>query len=158
MIGRFEQFCTAITSIHRSIVKMERTEMAKYGLKAPHTQCLLAMGRFPEGITAARLCEVCEKDKAAVSRTIAELETAGMVTRQDPDGKRYRSLLKLTEQGSLVAEKVNALVYQAVRQASEGYSAAERQTFVNVLDLIAGNLQHLCREGLNMINDHLEDK
>lgn len=153
MIGRFEQFCSAITSIHRSILKVERTEMAKYGLKAPHTQCLLAMDRFPEGITAARLCEVCEKDKAAVSRTIAELETAGMVTRQDPDGKRYRSLLKLTEQGKMVAEKVNALVYRAVKQASEGYSAEDRLTFMSVLDVIAGNLQNLCRDGLAKTNE-----
>lgn len=149
MIGRFEQFCSAINSIHRCIIKIERMEMAKYGLKAPHTQCMLAMERYPEGITAARLCEICEKDKAAVSRTIAELEQAGMVTRYDPDGKRYRSQLKLTEKGSAVAKRVNELVYRAVMQASEGYSAEERQTFVNVMGLIAGNLQNLCREGLN---------
>lgn len=153
MIGRFEQFFSAITSIHRSILKVERMEMAKYGLKATNTQCLIAMERFPEGITAARLCEVCEKDKAAISRTIAELEAAGMVTRSDPEGKRYRSQLKLTEKGSQVAGKVNAMVYRAVKQASEGYSAEERQTFVNVLDLIAGNLQNLCREGLDGMNE-----
>lgn len=153
MVGRFEQFYSAIASINRSIIRIERVEMAKFGLKGPHATCILAMARYPEGITAAQLCEICEKDKAAVSRTIAELEQAGMVQRSDPDGKRYRSQLKLTEKGSQVANSVNTLVYQAVTQASEGYSPEERQTFVNVLGMIAGNLQTICREGLTDIQN-----
>lgn len=148
MVGRFEQFCTAISSIHRSIQKIERVEMAKYGLKGPHAQCLVAMARYPEGITAARLCEICEKDKAAISRTVSELEQAGMVQHKDPSGKRYRSGLELTEKGSEVAQSVNRLIYLAVSQASEGYDTQTRQTFVRVLNLIAGNLQTICAEGL----------
>lgn len=152
MVSRFEQFCTSISSIHRSIQKIERVEMAKYGLKGPHAQCLVAMNRFPEGITAARLCEICEKDKAAISRTVAELENTGMVKRTDPDGKRYRSNLQLTEKGKEVAQNVNELVYLAVQQASTGYDKEKQQTFVRVLDLIARNLQSICRDGLKATN------
>lgn len=158
MISRFELFCGAINSISRCIMKIERVEMAKLGLKGPHATCLLAMARHPEGITAAQLCETCEKDKAAISRTIAELEQTGMVIRTDPDGKRYRSVLRLTEKGSQVAQKVNDLVYQAVKQASDGYSAQERQTFVNVLGMIAGNLQNLCRESLTENSQNPEER
>jgi DNA-binding MarR family transcriptional regulator len=82
MVGRFEQFCTAISSIYRAIQKIERVEMAKYGLKGPHAQCMLAMDRHPEGITAARLCEICEKDKAAISRTLSEMVQEGLVSRE----------------------------------------------------------------------------
>lgn len=155
MISRFEQFCTAIASIHRSIQKIERVEMAKYGLKGPHCQCMLAMERHPEGITAARLCEICEKDKAAISRTVAELEQCGMVSRADPEGKRYRAALKLTEKGLEVARNVNRLVYLAVSKASEGYDGETQQVFVRVLNLVAGNLQNICKEGLleNIINE-----
>lgn len=152
MIGRFEQFCTAISSIYRSIQKIERVEMAKYGLKGPHAQCMLAMDRYPEGITAARLCEICEKDKAAISRTLAELEHAGMVTRSDPEGKRYRSSLVLTGKGKEIAKGVNQLVYHAVSQASTGYGPEERQTFVNVLGVIAGNLHTISTDGLGAGN------
>lgn len=148
MVGRFEVFCTAISSISRSIQKIERAEMAKYGLKGPHAQCMLALGRYPEGITAAKLCEICEKDKAAISRAIVELTDADMVTRADPEGKRYRSSLTLTEKGKEVAEHVNRLVYAAVMKASAGYGPEDRQIFVNVLSMIAGNLQAISREGL----------
>lgn len=149
MLERYEQFSISVSSIYRSIQKIERVEMAKYGLKGPHAQCLLAMARFPEGIAAARLCEVCEKDKAAVSRTLAELEQAQMICRCEREGTRYRAKLKLTERGRSVAETVNNLVFLAVQKASEGYDAQARETFVNVLSLIAGNLQTICAEGLS---------
>lgn len=148
MVTRFEQFCTAISGIQRCIQKIERVEMAKYGLKGPHAQCMIAMVRFPEGITAAKLCEICDKDKAAISRTVSELEKAGMVLRHDPDGKRYRSLLRLSEKGKEIARNVNDLVFLAVSKASEGYDKETQQTFVRVLSLIAGNLNAICREGL----------
>ena len=148
MVGRFEQFCTAIAGIQRSIARIERVEMAKYGLKGAHAQCIIAMSRNPEGITAAQLCELCEKDKAAVSRILAELEQTGMIYREDVTGKRYRTKLMLTEKGNAVAQSVNRTVYLAVSRAGEGYDAENRQTFVRVLNTIAGNLQAICKEGL----------
>ena len=151
MVGRFEVFCAAISSISRSIQKIERAEMAKYGLKGPHAQCMLALGRYPDGITAAKLCEICEKDKAAISRAITELTDAEMVAREDPQGKHYRSSLTLTKKGREVAEHVNRLVYAAVMKASTGYGPEDRQIFVNVLSMIAGNLQIISREGLGAV-------
>ena len=136
--------------IHHSIQKIQRVEMARYGLKGPHAQCLLIISQYPEGITAARLCELCEKDKAAISRTVAELEEADMLIRRDPEGKRYRSRLYLTEKGAEVAGNVGRLVHRAVSQASEGYGEKDREIFIHVLNLIAGNLQAICRDGLNL--------
>ena len=149
MIGRFEQFCTAISSIQHSVARIERVEMEKYGLKGPHAQCMLVMERNPEGITAAQLCVTCEKDKAAISRMLAELLEAGMITRLDPNGKRYRSRLYLTEKGKAVAKQVDDRVHRAVSQVSEGYDVETREIFVHVLDRIAVNLQELCQKGLD---------
>ena len=148
MIERFAQFCASIASIQRSILKIERVEMAKYGLKGPHANCLVAMARYPEGITAARLCDICDKDKAAISRTVSELEKAGMIQRQDPEGKRYRSVLQLSEKGKEIANRVNDMVLLAVAKASEGYDKEKQQIFAKVLSLVAGNLQDICRDGL----------
>jgi DNA-binding MarR family transcriptional regulator len=148
MIERFEQFTTAISGIHRSIQKIQRVEMAKYGLKGPHAQCLLALNRRAEGLTATQLCEICDKDKAAISRTVAELEQAGLVSRGDAQGKRYRACLKLTEQGRQIANGVDALVYRAVKQATAGYDVQQREVFIGVLSLISDGLQTICRDGL----------
>ncbi len=148
MISRFEHFAAAISGIHRDIQKIERIEMEHYGLKGSHAQCLLAMHRYPEGITAARLCEVCGKDKAAVSRMMAELEGKGMVCRAAEGGNRYRALLVLTDMGEEAANHVQQRAKLAVEEASAGLTDAQRATMYGALELIAGNLQTICAEGL----------
>ena len=148
MENRYELISGSISCMYHDIQKIERTEMGKYGLKGPHAQCLLAMYKHPQGITAARLCEVCEKDKAAVSRTLAELEEAGMVIRENRNGSRYRSNLLLTEQGKAAAGNVVEKARLAVELAGTGFGEEEREVFYRVLAIIAGNLHKLCRDGL----------
>lgn len=148
MVSRFEHFSASISCIYRYIQKIERVEMENYGLKGPHAQCLLAMRRYPEGITAARLCEACDKDKAAVSRMAAELEEKGMISRGDSGAARYRAPLKLTPLGEEAAEHVEQRAKRAVEEAGAGMTDAQRVTLYAALDLIAGNLQTICAEGL----------
>lgn len=148
MVSRFEHFSASISCIYRYIQRIERTEMEKYGLKGPHAQCLLAMRRYPEGITAARLCEVCDKDKAAISRMMGELEEKGMVSRDDEKGNRYRMQLRLTSLGEEAADHVEQRAKLAVEEAGSGMTEEQRATLYAVLDLIAGNLQTICAEGL----------
>jgi DNA-binding MarR family transcriptional regulator len=149
MESRYELLSGAISCMYHDIQKIERVEMNKYGLKGPHAQCLLAMKRHPEGITAARLCEACDKDKAAVSRILGELEAAGMVSRENRNGSRYRASLTLTPQGQAAAEAVVEKARLAVERAGVGFDAEERETFYRVLAIIAGNLHKLCRYGLS---------
>ena len=153
MLNRFEQFSSAISSIYQYIQKIERTEMAKYGLKGSHTQCLIAMQHYPEGITSTRLCEVCDKDKAAVSRTIAELEAKGLVLRQTRNGNAYRANLILTEAGQTAAHQISFLAATAAEKASADMTEEERDLFYNALNLIAENLSKLYRDGVAVQND-----
>ena len=148
MVSRYESFSTCISCIYHDIQRIERAEMARYGLKGPHAQCLLVMSRFPEGITAARLCEVCEKDKAAISRIVAELEQMGMVRRTEHNGTRYRASLTLTEQGQTAAKAVEEKAQLAVERAGAGLDDKSREVFYSVLALSAGNLHAVCKNGL----------
>ena len=148
MENRYETLSGSIACMYHDIQKIERTEMARYGLKGPHAQCLLAMKRHPEGITAARLCGVCDKDKAAISRTLTELEAAGMIHREHRNGSKYRANLLLTDQGNVAAETVVEKARLAVELAGTGFSDEEREIFYRVLSIIAENLHKLCREGL----------
>ena len=148
MENRYELISASISCMYHDIQKIERVEMAKYGLKGPHAQCLLVMNKHPEGITAARLCEACEKDKAAVSRTLTELEEAGMVIRENRNGSKYRANLILTQQGRAAAAAVVEKARLAVELAGTGFGEEEREVFYRVLAIIAGNLHKLCRDGL----------
>lgn len=148
MTSKYEIFSTFVAGMHRDIQKIQRQEMGKFGLKGPHAQCLLAMERNPQGITATRLSQICEKDKAAISRTVTELEERGMVERNPGGAGRYRAMLLLTEKGRAAAGSVKEKVRQAVEQAGSGLEDGQREVFYRVLALIAGNLHAICRDGL----------
>jgi len=138
MISKYEMYSAFISGMYHDIQRIERTEMAKYNLKGTYAQFLVTLSRYPEGITAARLCEVCEKDKAAVSRTMVELEQAGLVRRQDKSGAHYRMPLVLTESGRAAAAQVK----------QHGRKDEERDMFYYVLGHISQNLHTISRDGL----------
>lgn len=148
MLHRYEIFSAAVASMYHAIQRIERVEMAKYGLKGPHAQCLLAMSRYPDGLTSVRLCEICDKDKAAVSRTVSELEEAGLLTIAEKNGVRYRAMLYLTETGQAAAKAVCRRAELAVAQAGQGLTDGQREVFYDVLAKIAGNLHAICKNGL----------
>ena len=148
MISRYEQFSTAIARIYHAIQRIERVEMEKFGLKGPYVQCMLAMRQNPEGLTSGQLCSMCEKDKAAISRTLSELEQEGMVDRDVSGGNRFRAVLRLTQRGLDAANQVFDRVRLAVEKAGEGLSDAQRSVFYQVLSLISENLKTICTEGL----------
>lgn len=148
MVSRFEQFTGLISAGNRFVQKIEREEMEKYGLKGAYAQYLLAMTRYSEGITATELCEVCDRDKAAVSRILAELESKELICRVDPGESQYRARLALTPAGVEAAEFIQRRATVAVELAGRGLSDENRQIFYAALDLITSNLEALCQSGL----------
>lgn len=148
MVSRLAHFAASISCIYRYIQKIERDEMIKYGLKGPHAQYLIAMSRYEDGVTAAQLCSICEKDKAAVSRAISELEQKGLVIRTGESNTGYRAPLKLTRKGAEAAAHVHRQAEIAVEKAGVGLNDKNRAIFYSVLNLIASNLQQLSIEGI----------
>jgi DNA-binding MarR family transcriptional regulator len=147
MLDRFDRFTSAIFSIHRSIQKIQRQEMAKYGLKGAATQYLLAMARHPEGITAATLCEVCHRDKAGVSRTLSQMEDQGLIRRAGGDTP-YRALLTLTDTGAQIARSVSQKAATAVALAGKELDEDRRQDFYRILQILETQLDALSDRGL----------
>lgn len=148
MVSRFELFTGVISAIYRSIQKIERDEMEKYGLRGAYAQYLLAMSHYPEGITAAGLCEVCDKDKAAVSRAAAEMTEKGLMIRQASSDNLYRAKLKLTDAGYEAARFVAERASAAVEAAGNGLTDDDRSVFYAALGRIAANLKIISQDGI----------
>lgn len=148
MITRFEQFSASVACIYRNIQKIERVEMAKYGLKGPHAQALLAMSHHPEGVTSGELVKLCDKDKAAISRVVSELEKKNLLIREYAGSSAYRARLKLTDAGRTAAQFVSRRAQTAVEIAGQGLTDADRRIFYATLERIACNLQTICAEGI----------
>ncbi|MBR4078421.1 MAG: MarR family transcriptional regulator [Oscillospiraceae bacterium] len=148
MLHRFEQFVSYISAIHRDIQRIEREEMEKLGLKGAYAQYLVAMQRYPEGITAADLCEVCDKDKAAVSRAVTEMEKHGLLHKLGSRENQYRAMLRLTEKGRHAAEYVCTKAISAVQIAADGIDEETRTALYRALRSVSRQMQFICREGL----------
>ena len=152
MNNRFETFTLLITSISRSIRRIKTETMAQYELKSPHVSCLYYLYKKP-GMTAAELCEVCEEDKAAVSRSILFLEQKGYLAREisaDKGGrsgaKHYRAPLSLPEEGRRIAGEIAVQVDHVVEDVSQGVSEEERGIMYAALERINRNLRGLGEE------------
>ena len=142
MLARFETFTVLINRISRNIRRIKNQEMAEYELRSPHISCLYYL-YVSDGLTASELCELCEEDKATISRSLDFLEKNGYITREPRGERRYKSPLLLTEQGALVAEKIAAKINCVLDELSLGLSDAERASFYRSLAIISQKLEEL---------------
>ncbi len=149
MTDRFEQFTFIISGIYRKLQKIKRDEMVKRGYKGAFAQYLATLSRFKEGLTSTELCDICDKDKAAVSRIIAEMEEKGLVQREKKAVRSYRSKITLTEKGKEVADFVAKRAQAAISAVSkEIMSNEEKDIFYSVLDTIYKNITKIDTEGI----------
>lgn len=153
MLDRFEQFTALISSIERSIQKLERDEMIRCGGKGAYAQYLILLEREPEGMTLQALCDRSDRDKAAVSRMLAEMTERGLLEPVESD-RVYRQRYRLTEQGRTACSFVKARAVAAVQGADSGMDPRELALFYAALERIAGNLERMTRDG---IPDHKEN-
>ena len=83
MIGRFETFTLSLSEITSSWNKIASDELKPYELKGAYVVYLIALYKYENGLTAVNLCEMCNKDKAEVSRAIKILEEKGFSFRNE---------------------------------------------------------------------------
>ena len=148
MISRFEKFTYAISEINRYWHIIASEEMSKYGLKGPFAMYLTVLYRHSDGVTSVKLGELCDKNKADVSRAVAALEEKGLVTRKTNNNSIYRAKIVLTKEGIDAAEKVQKAAARAVEMGGNGLSEERREIFYEVLESIALNLKKVCDSGL----------
>lgn len=146
MFNRFETFITTMNQINRSIQIIKNREMGKYGLKGTHVMCLYQLKQHVEGLTATELATLCGEDKAAISRSLAKIESKGMISFTDVEGrKRYRTVITLTEQGRNVCDQISQKIDELLQTYSNGISDEDREVFYRVFTVIADNLQEVSK-------------
>lgn len=148
MLSRFERFSYAISEINRYWHKIAADEMAKYGLKGPYALYLTVLYRHSEGVTSVKLGELCDKNKADVSRAIATLEEKGLVMREGNNNSLYRAKVLLTKEGRKAAQQVQKAVVKAVEMGGDGLTEQHRELFYEGLEKVAANLKMLSEQGL----------
>ena len=148
MVHRYERFFSSVSGINRCIQKIEGDVMEKFGLRGSYAQYLAVLRRYEQGLTVSQLSDMCMKDKAAVSRAVAEMESKDLIYRQAEGDNLYRAAIQLTDNGKKIAEYVAERATSAVEVAGRGLTESEREAFYKALDLISSNLRDICKKGL----------
>ncbi len=143
MEERFQTFTVLIAKLNRYIRKIKTEEMAEFNLKSPHVSCLYYLYKM-KSLTAKELCDICEEDKANISRSIEFLEASGYLVGKPKMGKRYKSPLILTEKGKEAGERLARKIDSILDSVSQGLSDEQRADMYKSLSIICDNLQKIC--------------
>ena len=147
MIQRFEEFVSLISNIHKDIQKIKQDRMKQFGLSGNHVMCLFYLAKHEEGLTAANLCQLMSVNKAAVSRTLAELiEKEYVIYADQEEGKKYRAIVKLTEKGISVTEQIDGIIYEVVNEIGKDLEDKERNIMYRSLEIVSKNLDSLAKK------------
>ena len=145
MEERFELFTALILNIGRCIRKIKSEEMEEFQLKSYHVSCLYYLYK-EKSLTAKALCELCEEDKANVSRALDELEALGYLADRGQTGKRYRRSLRLSDKGLEVGAHLMRKIDTVLQSVSDGLDEEHRRVMYESLSLLSTNLQKKCDE------------
>jgi len=149
MEERFETFTVQIAKISRNIRRIKTDEMLEFDLKSPHVSCLYYLYKKNGTLTSKELCDVCDEDKAAISRSIDHLEKNDYIICNSKTEKRYNSPLALTDKGKKVGKLIAEKISRIVDFASAGLSEEKRKIFYESLFLISNNLQNYADKKTN---------
>lgn len=143
MEERFQAFTVLIAGISRSIHRIKTEEMSEFELRSSHVSCLYYL--YKQGsLTAKEICDICDEDKANISRAVKYLEEKGYVSCTSSFGKRYQSPLQLTDEGRIIGEKIVLKIDRVLAVASEGLTDEEREVMYKGLSVVNKNLNKLC--------------
>lgn len=127
-----------VGALHRFARRYFAAEMEKMDLP-PVAFPLLMRLRHREGVSQEDLVNDFLVDKGTVARTLANLEDAGLVSREvDPDDRRIKRV-SVTERGREVAEDLKAIARTWDGKLMEGFTPEEREQLLSYLARMKDN-------------------
>ena len=100
MQDRYETFTALIDNLKKNIRKIKAAEMQNYELKGSHISFIYYLYTSNSTMTSKKLAEVCNEDKASVSRSIEYLEEQGYLVCE----KQNHKAIIIGKQGKALKE------------------------------------------------------
>lgn len=142
---RFTEFVSLIHTIHKEMLRIRTLRAQQLGMQGADVMCLYVLEHAEEPLTAARLAQATDVSRAALSRTVARLESLGFLERgaTDAQGAGYRTPLLLTKAGHLAAQLCAQSVAEVLESTAQALSDEERLQLYEYLRRIAITLKPL---------------
>lgn len=140
----FKSFAVMIKKINRDIKRLKTELMAEFNLKCPHVSSFYYL--YTDGpLTAKELCNLCQEDKGALSRSIDYLEKEGFIESVDKK-KKYKSPLTLTENGKKIGKRLAEKIDLLFVGASKDLSDSDRKILFESLSKVSLSLEALAKK------------
>ncbi len=137
----FKTFAVMIKRINRDIKRLKTELMAEFNLKCPHVSSFYYL--YTDGpLTAKELCDLCQEDKGALSRSIDYLEREGFIESLDKR-KKYKNPLSLTEKGKVIGKHLAEKIDKMFITASKDITEQERTVLFNSLKAVSDSLEQI---------------
>lgn len=139
MIDLANNLVRHIGTLNRYMMRALDIEMAPLGMGSGRFSYLFML-YISEGVTQQEIAFRLQADKAAVARTLAQLEKQGYVRRaSDPRDKRVTRVY-LTAQSHALKGHLEAAVERIIERLQAGLDTPEQETIRETLKLMAQSL------------------
>ena len=137
---------TRLTGISNRLTRRAAELYGKrFNLSAPEWRIIAVLGH-QGAISGAGLIAETAMDKVRVSRAIAKLLKAGLITRDTDPGDRRRAILALAGPGGELFQQIIPLIQDADAEMMTALSDAERGALSEVLAKIEGYLKRIASD------------
>ena len=102
---------------------------------------IMAMLASEPWISAGRICSATGLDKAAVSRSVRALQSAGLIEIHADETDQRRQSVALTRKGVALHDRIVAIAIEREEQLLQGFSASERKRLLEFLMRLQAEVQ-----------------
>ena len=135
MIDLADNLVRQIGLLYRAMMKALETETAPLGVGSGRISYLFIL-YISDGLTQQDLARRLQADKAAVARTLVQLEEQGYVTRKkDPSDKRLIRVF-LTEKSKALQGALEGAVERVITQLKKSLTSHEQDNIEGLLTLM----------------------
>ncbi|TCM32508.1 MarR family transcriptional regulator [Novosphingobium aerophilum] len=119
---------------------MADSALSSLGVSNSSAWALVHLLRLGDEVRQGDLARVINVTEPSLVRTLHLLEDAGLVERHADDSDRRAKHLRLTEEGSIVAKRIDKRLIELRATLLDGIPTEDVETVVRVLDRIAARI------------------
>ncbi len=140
MEERFEILSRMVWGVHGDVQKLKVEIAQRLGIKGAHVFLIYLLRNYPDGLTAAELCEMNRSTGGLVSRETAELLQGGIITTdKESDRRRYGCKYLLTPKGWKMAKEISAFAMEVQNFVSADIPQEDIRTFYRTFGTLLEN-------------------
>ena len=136
-----EQVLLSFVFTDLRLTKLSQAFFAAYEMTDAQFNVLMILYDYRDrGIHQFELAEIMVVNRASVGGIIDRLVKQGWVRREQDPIDRRSHYVHITDKGCRVLAQVKAPYYRLIPRAFKGFSAAQKRTFMELLDKFRGNI------------------